>query len=122
MRLRRRFYEPPHLRMGWPQRAMTDAEIREFKAAWVDAPAPIDYRAGMRYDTFHGQSRKASLLEAAANMITGHLLAVAIGFFVYPLFGATFSAQDNFSIAAVFYVASFVRSYVWRRIFNRVKE
>lgn len=60
MRLRRRFYEPPHLRMGFAQRALTDTEVREFKAAWAEAP--IDYRAGMRYDTFHKSGRLTGML------------------------------------------------------------
>ena len=70
----------------------------------------------------NGQSRRASVLEALANMITGYLMAVCIGMLLYPLFGARFTIGENFAISAIFYIASFVRSYVWRRIFNHLHQ
>lgn len=68
-----------------------------------------------------GQSRLASVVEAIANMATGYALAILIGIAVYPLFGAKFTLQDNFALAAIFYAASFLRSYIWRRVFNHLQ-
>jgi hypothetical protein len=66
------------------------------------------------------QSRTASLLEAGANVLVGYLVALAAQQLVLPLFGIhTTLAQDS-AIAAAFTAVSLARSYLLRRVFERI--
>lgn len=64
------------------------------------------------------QSRFSSALEAFLNTASGFVISYLATFIVYPMFGAHFSAEQNFWIVTIFTVISVVRSYFWRRIFN----
>jgi len=67
-----------------------------------------------------GQSRSASLLEAGANVLVGYLVALAAQQMVFPLFAIhTMLAQDS-AIAAAFTAVSLARSYLLRRLFERI--
>ena len=66
------------------------------------------------------QSRWMSLLEAITNIAVGYGVAVLTQVLVFPLFGLSVSLGENLSIGAVFTVVSLVRSFVLRRIFNRL--
>jgi hypothetical protein len=66
------------------------------------------------------QSRTESLLEAGADVLVGYLVALAAQQVVFPLFGIhTTLAQDS-AIAAAFTLVSLARSYLLRRIFERL--
>lgn len=66
------------------------------------------------------QTRSASLLEAATNVLVGYLVALLAQQLVFPLFGIhTTLAQDS-AIAAAFTLASLARSYILRRLFERL--
>ena len=66
------------------------------------------------------QSRTASLLEATANVLVGYLVAVLAQQLIFPLFGIyTTLAQDS-AIAAAFTIVSVARSYLLRRVFERI--
>jgi uncharacterized membrane protein YagU involved in acid resistance len=65
------------------------------------------------------QSRLWSLIEAWTNTLVGYLINVGIGVVVFPLFGATFTLAQNFSIGLIFVAVSVVRGYLIRRLFNR---
>lgn len=64
------------------------------------------------------QTKRKSAIEAAVNVSSGFLVAVAIQAAIYPLWGLKTDLIDNLGLAAVFTAASLVRSYVIRRIFN----
>jgi hypothetical protein len=64
------------------------------------------------------QSRAGSVLESAANVVFGFLLAFVMQGVIYPLLGIVTTAQDNLLIAAIFTLLSFVRSYLVRRAFE----
>ena len=64
------------------------------------------------------QSRKASAVEAAANVAIGYGVSTVANMLVLPAFGYAVTATQAASIGAVFTVISLVRSYVLRRIFN----
>lgn len=64
------------------------------------------------------QSRRASLLEACANMASGMLISFLAGLIIYPMLGWPVSASTNAIAVGIFTVISLIRSYVWRRIFN----
>ena len=66
------------------------------------------------------QTRAGSLVEAAANVGVGYLLALVTQAIVFPLFGiATTLGQDSL-VAGVFTLVSLVRSYVLRRVFEGI--
>ncbi|WP_041963444.1 DUF7220 family protein [Sulfurospirillum cavolei] len=64
------------------------------------------------------QSKRASLLESLANTFSGFLLSIAVGYFVFPMFGMPQSLSSSFWITVVFTVVSIGRNYVVRRVFN----
>jgi len=65
------------------------------------------------------QSRRASLIEAVANVTTGYALAVVTQIVVFPWFGLTTSVEQNLAIGAIFTVMSLIRAYALRRLFER---
>ena len=66
------------------------------------------------------QSRSASLIEAGANVLVGYLVALLAQRIVFPFFGVhTTLAQDS-AIAAAFTAVSLVRSYLIRRLSERI--
>lgn len=64
------------------------------------------------------QSKRHSLLEAAAQTFIGYWLNIGIQLIVYPFYGAMFSFQQNLEIGLIFLVVSLVRGYAIRRWFN----
>ena len=64
------------------------------------------------------QSRRASAVEAVANVAIGYSVAVLVQIAVFPLFGLHPGLGDNLAIGAVFTVVSLLRSYAVRRMFN----
>jgi hypothetical protein len=60
-------------------------------------------------------------LEAVANIAIGFGINFAANLIVLPLFGLPVSAGTAFHIGLVFTAISLVRSYVLRRVFNRIK-
>lgn len=66
------------------------------------------------------QSRKASALEALANVALGYVLAVLTQILVFPVFDLKVTLGDNLSIGLAFVGVSLLRSYVLRRLFERL--
>jgi len=66
------------------------------------------------------QSRRASLIESAANIAVGYGVAVAAQVVIFPLFGINVPLGDNLMIGGLFTVVSLVRSYCLRRLFNKL--
>lgn len=69
-----------------------------------------------------GQSRRLSAIETATNIAVGFVVSLAITDVVMPLFGHDVTIGQNVVITSVFTVASVVRSYALRRLFNRLQE
>ncbi len=67
------------------------------------------------------QSRRMSMIEAAANVVIGYAIAVATQVAVFPLFGIHIALADDLLIGLVFLVVSLIRSYVLRRMFERLR-
>ena len=65
------------------------------------------------------QTRKKSLIEAITNTVAGLVTSFLIQIVIYPAMGIPVSINQNIIITFVFFVASIVRSYVVRRIFNK---
>lgn len=67
------------------------------------------------------QSRRLSLIEAATNIVVGFVIAYATQVAVFPLFGLHADHATHLAIVWIFTVVSFIRSYVLRRLFNRIR-
>lgn len=64
------------------------------------------------------QSKKHSALESATNVIVGLLVSIITQMALYPILGIPVSMKQNLIITMVFFILSFVRGYIIRRIFN----
>ena len=67
------------------------------------------------------QSRRGSLVESVLNVLFGYWIAVGAQMTIFPMFGVNLPPSDNMKIAVLFTVVSLVRSYLLRRLFNRLK-
>jgi hypothetical protein len=91
---------------GCKDKARIDAQLARKGAK---PPAP----------TLTGQSRTHSMAETMANIVVGFGVSMAIQAVVLPAFGHHITLAQNFWITCIFTVASVVRGYGIRRIFNR---
>ena len=69
-----------------------------------------------------GQTKQHSLLESLVNVAVGYGVAVSAQVVVFPLFGLHTSLRSNLTIGLIFTGVSIVRSYVLRRVFNRLTQ
>lgn len=66
------------------------------------------------------QSRKASAVEAAANVVSGFVVGIATQIVIFPWFGIhTLSISQNAIMTLIFSATSLVRGYFLRRAFNK---
>jgi hypothetical protein len=66
------------------------------------------------------QSKKHSVLESVVNVIAGLLISFLIQLWIYPLLNIAVTLNQNIFITFVFFIASFIRGYIIRRIFNAI--
>lgn len=66
------------------------------------------------------QTRKQSLLEAWINVLVGYGVALLTQIVVFPMLGIPVKLEQNILIGIIFTVVSLVRSYLLRRLFNRL--
>jgi hypothetical protein len=65
------------------------------------------------------QSKKHSLFEALFNVVSGILLSVfVIQPWAFKFYNIHLTHTDNLTLALLFTIVSFVRSYIIRRSFN----
>lgn len=73
------------------------------------------------------QSVKHSVFEAIMNVASGFLISMAVwNWIAAPLMKNVFggdiaSFRNNFVITCIFTISSLIRSFVWRRVFNKVQ-
>ena len=67
-----------------------------------------------------GQKKSHSLAEAIFNVVIGFIISMVANLIVLPWFGFYVTFGQAFGIGLIFTVISIVRSYVLRRIFNRI--
>ena len=65
-----------------------------------------------------GQTKRASLLEAASNILIGFWVSVGANMLVLPHFKNPGAFTEAFLIGLIFTLISFCRSYLLRRLFN----
>ena len=68
------------------------------------------------------QTIKNSILESIANVVAGLLTSFLIQLVIYPMLKITVSINQNIIITTVFFVASVIRGFVIRRIFNQLRK
>jgi high-affinity Fe2+/Pb2+ permease len=66
------------------------------------------------------QSKKQSTLESIGNTVVGLFVSIGIQFLIYPALNIDVSINQNFILTGVFFLVSFIRNYLTRRLFNRV--
>lgn len=66
------------------------------------------------------QSKLHSLIEAWVNIAIGFWINMVANYLVLPYFGFNVTFGDAFGIGLIFTAISLVRSYVLRRMFNRL--
>lgn len=68
------------------------------------------------------QSKTLSLIEAITSTFTGFFVSICIQLILFPIMGIPVSLSQNFLITSIFTIASILRGYVIRRIFNKFKS
>ena len=68
------------------------------------------------------QSRRHSVVETAASVAIGYLVAVASQVVIFPMFGVHLPLADNLTIGLWFTIVSVARGYAVRRFFNRLNQ
>jgi hypothetical protein len=66
------------------------------------------------------QLKKHSFLESVINVAVGYGVALLSQIFLFPLFNIYVSLKTNLYIGFWFTIISIVRSYILRRIFNKL--
>jgi hypothetical protein len=66
------------------------------------------------------QSKKHSIIESIVNVIAGLIISFLIQLWIYPLLKIKVSINQNIFITFVFFLTSFLRGYIVRRIFNKL--
>lgn len=68
------------------------------------------------------QSKRNSAFEAVTNVAIGYTVSVLANVLILPLFGYNVTIGDSFAIGLAFTAVSLARSYVLRRVFNRLDK
>ena len=68
------------------------------------------------------QTKKQSIIEVIANTVVGFIISVGVSVFLFPLMGIPVTFGENLGITLIFTVISLVRSFVMRRIFNKIHK
>jgi hypothetical protein len=69
------------------------------------------------------QTQAQSMIESLLNIGSGFFISLAVWvWIVVPVWNLPVRPIDNLGITGLFTVVSVIRSYVWRRIFNRIHK
>ena len=68
------------------------------------------------------QSRFWSAIEVFLNIGTGFIISWILTLMVLPMFGFPVQKGQAFFITTIYTVVSVVRSYFWRRVFNKLHK
>ena len=67
------------------------------------------------------QSKSLSIIEAITNTIAGLATSFVIQLIIYPILKIDVTLNQNIIITIVFFIVSILRSYLLRRLFNKIK-
>lgn len=69
------------------------------------------------------QTKKCSFVEACFNVGSGFIIAILTWeFIITPIFNLHKPFLEDLGIVIIFTIISIIRSYVWRRIFNKTDK
>jgi high-affinity Fe2+/Pb2+ permease len=66
------------------------------------------------------QNKKQSLIEAISGTTIGLVFSFIIQIIIYPALDIEVSIGQNLLITSIFFIASIVRGYLVRRLFNKI--
>jgi len=66
------------------------------------------------------QTKFGSIVETSTNIVIGFVISLLLNAWILPLMGHQVTPSQNVIIVMVFTIASFIRSYLLRRLFNRI--
>ena len=67
------------------------------------------------------QKKRLSLIESLTNTFTGLLVSFGIQLIIYPALNIPVRIEQNIIITLIFTLASILRGYIVRRIFNKLR-
>jgi hypothetical protein len=67
-----------------------------------------------------GQKKSHSIFESITNVCVGFGINFTANMLLFPLFGWHISAEQNVLLGIIYTGISIVRSYILRRVFNRI--
>jgi len=69
------------------------------------------------------QNKRSSAIESFINVFTGFGIAQLLILYILPLFDLTeITIHDSISISAIFTSISFIRGFLFRRLFERIHK
>jgi hypothetical protein len=68
------------------------------------------------------QSRRGSIFEVTMNIFTGFIVSWILTYYLMLWFGYSMTVSRAWSITSIYTVVSIIRSYFWRRIFNKFER
>ena len=66
------------------------------------------------------QTKKKSLIESIAQTVIGLITSFLIQIIIYPCLGIPVTLSQNLIITAIFFIASIIRGYFVRRLFEKL--
>lgn len=66
------------------------------------------------------QTRTQSFIESCINVLIGYLIALIAQIIVFPIYNIEVSISQNIQIGLIFTIVSIARSYLLRRMFNKL--
>ena len=67
-----------------------------------------------------GQTKKHSVFESISNVVVGYLIALMSQLIIFPFFNIHIPLSSNLLIGFWFTLISLARSYVLRRVYNKL--
>ena len=65
--------------------------------------------------------KKQAFIEAVVNTSFGFIVSMFLSYYVLPFFGLYKSIETSFEVVFIFTIASVLRNYLIRRIFQEIK-
>ncbi len=65
------------------------------------------------------QSKKNSAIEVIVNVGSGYFVGILVQMLIFPFFDLNVNLIDNAIITLIFTIASMIRGYYIRRLFNK---
>jgi hypothetical protein len=66
------------------------------------------------------QTKKLSFMESLTQTVIGLVTSFMIQIVIYPILNIEVSLNQNIIITLVFFIASIIRGYIVRRLFNKI--